>query len=420
MTAVTARHPCFDKEARSTCARVHLPVAARCNVQCNFCDRKYDCVNESRPGVTSAVLAPEQALTYLHRVMEKEPRITTVGIAGPGDPFATPEATLETLRLVRQDFPAMLLCVASNGLGMAPHVAEMARIGVTHCTVTINAVDPKVGQAIYAWVRPGRFSLRGLAGAETLLDCQLDALRLLKQHGIAVKINTIVIPGVNDQHVPEVARVVAGLGADRLNCIPLLPTANTAFESVPAPSADMMHALRAQAGLYLPQMEHCTRCRSDAVGILGQDRSGEFAEDLREASRAVVMDESRPCVAVASWEGMLINQHLGEAQQFWIFRQAQGGYEHVDTREAPAAGGGENRWESLAQILSDCRCVLVNGVGENPRSVLRAHGIAVMEVEGVIEEGLAAVYDTQDFSRLPVRKKKACQAGCTGTGGGCG
>ena len=51
-------HPCFDKEARHKNARVHLPVAPKCNIQCNYCNRKFDCVNESRPGVTSSVLTP--------------------------------------------------------------------------------------------------------------------------------------------------------------------------------------------------------------------------------------------------------------------------------------------------------------------------------------------------------------------------
>ena len=57
------QHPCFNHAARKTAARIHLPVAPRCNVQCNFCDRKFDCLNESRPGVTSAVLTPQQAST---------------------------------------------------------------------------------------------------------------------------------------------------------------------------------------------------------------------------------------------------------------------------------------------------------------------------------------------------------------------
>jgi nitrogen fixation protein NifB len=66
-------HPCFDKEAHKKFGRVHLPVAPRCNIQCNFCNRKYDCMNESRPGVTSTVLTPQQAIAYLRDVVAKRP-----------------------------------------------------------------------------------------------------------------------------------------------------------------------------------------------------------------------------------------------------------------------------------------------------------------------------------------------------------
>ena len=102
-----SNHPCFNAKVRGKFGRVHLPVAPRCNIQCNYCDRKYDCVNESRPGVTSAVLTPRQAMTYLDFVLEKVENISVVGIAGPGDPFANPEETMETLRLVREKYPGV-------------------------------------------------------------------------------------------------------------------------------------------------------------------------------------------------------------------------------------------------------------------------------------------------------------------------
>ena len=68
---VEAGHPCFDTKARQRWARVHLPVAPACNVSCNFCDRRFDCPNESRPGVTSVLLAPWQALAYLEDLTKR-------------------------------------------------------------------------------------------------------------------------------------------------------------------------------------------------------------------------------------------------------------------------------------------------------------------------------------------------------------
>ena len=127
-----ANHPCFNAEARHTTARVHLPVAPKCNVQCNFCNRKYDCVNESRPGVTSSVLEPDAAVDYLSSVLDRIPNVAVVGIAGPGDPFANPEETLKTMELVGSKYPDKLLCLATNGLGLPEYADRVAALNVSH------------------------------------------------------------------------------------------------------------------------------------------------------------------------------------------------------------------------------------------------------------------------------------------------
>ena len=57
-----AQHPCYSPTAHHRYARMHLAVAPACNVQCNYCNRKYDCANESRPGVVSELLTPQQAI----------------------------------------------------------------------------------------------------------------------------------------------------------------------------------------------------------------------------------------------------------------------------------------------------------------------------------------------------------------------
>ncbi len=142
-------HPCFNEKARGKTGRIHLPVAPKCNVRCNFCDRKHDCLNESRPGVSSAVLSPPQAMNWLAEMIEQRPEIAVVGIAGPGDPFANPWETMETLRRVRKEYPEMLLCVATNGLSAAPYIEELAALEVSHVTVTVNAVAPEIAAKVY-------------------------------------------------------------------------------------------------------------------------------------------------------------------------------------------------------------------------------------------------------------------------------
>ena len=277
------RHPCFDAGARHHYGRIHLPVAPRCNVQCNFCDRRYDCPNESRPGVTSTVLLPRQAVEYLRRVQERIPDLAVVGIAGPGDPFANSEETLETLRLVREHDPDILLCVATNGLRVGPHVDELADLGVSHLTITINAVDPEIGKQIYAWMRDGTRVVRAEA-ARLLLGRQLKAVRA-KEKGVTVKVNTIIIPGVNDDHVPEIARTVAGL----VPCAqrhPALPGGGDALRGSRDAVGRADRAAPGGGAEYLPQMSHFARCRADAVGRLGEAMSQEILACLHASPPA--------------------------------------------------------------------------------------------------------------------------------------
>ena len=413
MTLDLSKHPCFDSKARHEFARVHLPVAPKCNIQCNYCDRQYDCCNESRPGVTSTVLSPKQALEYYKQVRQRVPDLAVVGIAGPGDPFANAPETMETLTLIRQEDPDVLLCVATNGLMVGPHLDGLAELKVSHVTVTINAVDPFIGQRIYAWMRDGTRVVRGLEAARLLLGRQLEAVRGLKERGITVKVNTVLIPGVNEDHVPEIARTTAGLGADVLNCIPLYPVAGTPFGELEQPSGSVVARARHGAAHYLPQMSHCTRCRADAVGKLGEAMTQE-ALDYLQAARSP-QAESRPYVAVASAEGMLVNLHLGEADELLIF-DANG--RQVATRPAPPAGGGSQRWQEMAARLNDCRAVLTSGAGETPSRLLRDLGVTVRLTEGLVADAVAEVY--QGRPATPPRRAFRCGDACAGQGTGCG
>ena len=412
-------HPCFNAKVKGQFGRVHLPVAPKCNILCNYCNRKFDCVNESRPGVTSSVLSPTQAIAYLERVLEAEPRITVAGIAGPGDPFANPKETLETLRLIRQRFPELLLCLASNGLGIAPYLDELAELQVSHVTITVNTVDPEIGAKIYSWVRDGKVIYRGRQAAEVLLARQLEAIAGLKARGIVVKINTIIIPGINDHQVEAVARKMKELGVDLLNCMPVYPNADTPFGEIPEPAPAAMTAIQAAAEEFLPQMRHCTRCRADAVGLLDADRTEEFRGCLAAcAQMAPPMDATRPYVAVASREGVLVNLHLGEADSFQIWGPEGQGFRLLEERPAPPPGGGDQRWWEMAEVLQDCRAVLISALGETPAAILSDAGVVPVEMSGFIEVGLSRIYSGEPLSSLKGRKGGLTHA-CKGMGKGC-
>ena len=145
-------HPCYSEEAHHHYARMHVAVAPACNIQCNYCNRKYDCSNESRPGVVSERLTPEQAAKKVLAVASNIPQMTVLGIAGPGDPLANPEKTFRTFELVTKMAPDIKLCLSTNGLALPDHIDAIAKFKVDHVTITINMVDADIGQHIYPWV----------------------------------------------------------------------------------------------------------------------------------------------------------------------------------------------------------------------------------------------------------------------------
>jgi nitrogen fixation protein NifB len=418
-TIESPKHPCFDQEASHSHARIHLPVAPKCNIQCNYCNRKYDCVNESRPGVTSSVLSPMQAVFYLSALSDRIENISVIGIAGPGDPFANPMETLETIRLIKAKYPQKLFCLSTNGINLKPYIDEISELGVSHVTLTINAVDLNILSKIYSWVRSEQKVYRGKEGAKVLLDKQLECIPLLKAKGITVKINTIILPGINDDHIAEVAKVVKALGADVMNCIPVIPNKQTVFEDMEEPSKQMIFKVRTLAKEHIPMMNHCSRCRADAAGLLGKDNT-EVSCMLQEfASKPINPAEERPYIAVATREGLLVNMHLGEAETLYIFRQTPKGFHFVEERKTPDSGTGDFRWMELASTLKDCRAILAGGAGPKPLTILQGTGIRVIQMTGLIDDGLEAVFSGKLIKTIKKADQFMCGDTCKGNAQGC-
>ncbi|KOR30046.1 nitrogen fixation protein NifB, partial [Achromatium sp. WMS2] len=342
----------------------------------------------------------------------------------PGDAFANPKASMETLRLIHERFPDMLLCVATNGLGIGPYIDELATLNVSHVTLTVNAIDTKIGAKVYAWIRDDKRPLHGEQAAAVLIERQLDAIKRLRAHDIIVKVNSIIIPGINDQHIPEIAKVVAKLGANIMNCMPMVPVQGAEFEAIPEPDGLTTARLRAECGKLLPQMTHCARCRADSVGFIAEkmttiqvDTLSHYANNLHVNSH-----KSRPFVAVASREGVLVNQHLGETRSVFVYEQNGSEFPLKEVRIAPAPGSGDERWQALAAMLHDCRALLVSAAGPKPQEILSEHGLRVVEMEGLVIEGLQAIYANQPIPAGMARRFVGCSQGdgCRGTGTGCG
>jgi len=443
-------HPCYSEEAHHHYARMHVAVAPACNIQCHYCNRKYDCANESRPGVVSELLSPEQAVRKVMAVAASIPQMTVLGIAGPGDPLANPERTLSTFRELTDKAPDIKLCVSTNGLALPNLAEELCEHNIDHVTVTINCVDPDVGAKIYPWVFWKNRRIKGIKGAKILIEQQQKGLEMLVERGVLVKVNSVMIPGVNDEHLAEVSRIVKAKGAFLHNVMPLIAEAeHGTFYGVMGqrgPTHDELQALQDECAGDMSMMRHCRQCRADAVGLLGEDRGDEFTMDkiddmeidyvkameerrrvhaAIEASREAQKQQSgetfislaqikgarpdgqgrretRPALMAVATEGQgLINQHFGHAREFQIYEVSATGVRFIGHRKVDlycagpdSCGDAETALRKTIRALDGCEAVLCSKIGYEPWGLLEEAGITPNGEHAMepIAEAICAVY----------------------------
>ncbi|GFM36106.1 NifB/NifX family molybdenum-iron cluster-binding protein [Desulfovibrio psychrotolerans] len=392
---MTASHPCFSPDARSTHGRLHLPVAPKANVRSRYGDAMFVAAGRNLLEKAPQTLSPAEALAYAQRVAAGGVELAVVGITGPGDPFATPDLILETLRLVRGAMPGVDLCVTTNGLNVAPYAGELAALNVAHVTILMDGVEPAIVEQLCGWIRPGTRTVPLAEAAALLVESQKAAITALRDAGVTVKVNTTVYPGINHAHVGEVAQCAAALGARIIHVVPFLPPWEGAeppdAPALPKPDDAVMASARAAAAAHLPVMEAPEHCGQMIVGVMGES-CGTGPEAVTPQAGLPVPGGDRPNVAVASSDGFDVNEHLGHARKFLIYGPKQGPVSLLEARPAPAPGTGDDRWEILAQTLRDCRYVLVSSAGGRPREVLAAHGIRVIQTEENIEGLVDVLY----------------------------
>jgi nitrogen fixation protein NifB len=140
-------------------------------------------------------------------------------------------------------------------------------------TVTVNALLPETAAKIYRWAHYGGTTFHGLDAGRLMVERQWEGLRRADEAGIVVKVNTVFVPEVNDAEIPLIAERAASLGVNVMNITPLIAQGEFAGMTRPAPK--QIHAMRERCAPLLPLINHCRQCRSDACGLLGEDRDME-------------------------------------------------------------------------------------------------------------------------------------------------
>jgi nitrogen fixation protein NifB len=283
-----------------------------------------------------------------------------------------------------------------------------------------------------------------------------------------VKINSVMIPGINDEHLKEVSRVVRAKGAFLHNIMPLIAEAKhgTFFglSGQPSPTPEELSNLQTSCESDdMRMMRHCRQCRADAVGLLGEDRGDEFslekiehleidhaaamqrrvaekarieaeiaakhaqsAQPLDNTVQLISLDKLRTkkktyrsvLMAVASKGQGIINLHFGHAQEFLIYEASQAGIKFIRAAKAElyctgdeTCGEAESRIERIIKSLAGCEVVLCAKIGYEPWGKLEAAGIQpngehAMEA---IEDAVKSVYQEMSASgkldEIPVKKQ---------------
>ena len=263
-------HPCFGGQ-KNNAGRIHLPVSPGCNIACRFCDRTINDV-EDRPGVTSKVLKPEECEEILKKALKICPDIRVAGIAGPGDTLASDNA-LRTFRIVRDKFPDLIKCMSTNGLLLNERAQDVIDAGIDSLTVTVNAVDPEIESRLNAYILFHGKKIEGVEGAKILIENQLAGIRKIAAAGITVKVNTVLVPEINGDHIEEIAKAVKEAGARIYNIIPLIPQHE--LKDCRPPVCAEIDGARTRASRYIDVFRHCQHCRADAVGVPGKSEFGD-------------------------------------------------------------------------------------------------------------------------------------------------
>ena len=135
-------------------------------------------------------------------------------------------------------------------------------------SITINGIDPEVIEILQPYIHLGDVVLMGKTAATKLIEAQISGLKMAVAAGIFVKVNTVLVEGINDGRMTALAHSLAKAGAGMMNIMPV--ASPHARSGLTPPNRKKVEDLRRECEEYLPQFRLCEQCRSDSAGIPGQ------------------------------------------------------------------------------------------------------------------------------------------------------
>lgn len=367
---------CFRK-ARGTGAIVHLPAAPQLVFRTRF--------SPPAPLQSRCLTAAEALMLLEKRMEEKNGKVSMAAITGPGDPLATPAATLDLTRRIKERYPQLPVGLLTLGIYSGRLAGELAEAGVEYVELQVEGVRISVLEKLFAWIRPGSKTLKLTDAADLLLKEQRSGVSALKFHDISVSILTTLYPGYNIDHVSMISAEMMELGADSISLIPYSSEPGTEV-NLEYPTAEKIAGAVLRAGAHLPVLP--------SLFHNNPEDSTPPEEGRRQSAPAPTGNQ--PNVAVVSSNGIEVDLHLGQASTFLIYgRRSDGLACLLETRKAPSPGSGSMRWREAAETIKDCCILLTAGIGENPRRILAEQGVKVRVNRENVEGMIDAIYNSR-------------------------
>jgi cyclic pyranopterin phosphate synthase len=194
--------PCLDAYNRPI-SYLRISVTDRCNLRCIYC--------MPPEGVTwrphAEILRYEEIETVVRAATELE--ITKVRLTG-GEPLVRP-GIVDLVRMIARVPGIDDLAMTTNGILLPRYAAALAGAGLQRVNVSLDTLRPERFRRI---TRRGRLE-DALAGIEAARRAGLEP----------IKINTVVIRGMNDDEVVDLARKTMEAGWN-IRFIEVMPVGN--------------------------------------------------------------------------------------------------------------------------------------------------------------------------------------------------
>lgn len=116
------------------------------------------------------------------------------------------------------------------------------------------------------------------------------------------------------------------------------------------------------------------------------------------------VEPEKNLIAVASSDGIVVNQHFGRADTFYIYEEKDGGITFLEKRNVnPVCESGNHDDEKLTANLkkfTDCKYLLVSRIGNGAANKAESLGIECYEISGIIEESIEQLQTYEKIKQL--------------------